>query len=206
MSGTVINFLPASMAQKKQVERERPLAIWQLSDLREASPSQWLLGCIEKQPFAGTAQALWVHHPNLRLATEKLAHLITPRWPAADGSPLLTKTVRAAVQHVEEAVRQGASYEARVVGVYLFWLADCVADVARLTVSGQSPRGETVRWKHFAEPLQKWAQRHSLNELEARLEPEKASQEKLAGLRTHLLARIADPVDVGYMEVHAPRG
>lgn len=204
---TILHFRHTTDRRHKVVEKtDRPSASWMLDELVQAKPAAWLNSTIRSASYASVALSLWTHHPNLRLATERLGNYLTPLWPSSAGGSLLGKTIEKAVAEVDIAVQRGASYEARIVGIYLFWLASCVDDVARLQISGTTPTGEVITWKYFSEPLHQWAARHGMQQLEARLVAEPTSKEALAGLRTHLLAHIADPLDVGYLEIHAPRG
>lgn len=203
---TVIN-LAHSRGARNRTEADAAAAIWPLKDLIPASPNAWLKETVDGKPYAAVALSIWMHHPNLRVATEKLAAYLTPKWPTSKGESLLAKAIENAVCKVEAAVSRGESFEGRVVGVYLFWLANCVADVARVAVFGVAKNGEVMRWQYFSEPLHDWAKRHGMTQLEAVLADETPTEEEIAGLRTHLVARITDnPVDAGYLEMHAPRG
>ncbi|MDP3168136.1 MAG: hypothetical protein Q8N06_22095 [Hydrogenophaga sp.] len=181
--------------------------IWPLSGLSQTSPGAWLDATIDGKAYASVALSLWTHHPQLRAATERLGVLLTPMWPTLAGDSLLACAIENAVTKVDAAVRRGESYEGRVVAIYLYWLANCVAEVARLAVYGENTDGQLLRWRYFSEPLHSWALAHGMKELETVLVAEQPTVEEVAGLRIHLIARLTDdPVDAGYLELLAPRG
>ena len=187
--------------------QSKPVAIWPIKDLAPATPSAWLMETIAGQSYEAVARSVWTHHPNLRIATEKLGEVITHKWPNAKDDAMLAKVVRHAVPRVDMAMQKGEGYSGRVIGLYLFCLTRCIPDVARLSIYGKTGDGEIVRWKAFSEPLQSWALKNGMQELEAHLVGTEPSEEESAGLRTHLVARITtDPVDAGYLEMHASRG
>jgi hypothetical protein len=181
--------------------------IWPVKDL----PSQdqcgkWLNDVITGTDHEGTAISIWTHHPNLRESTEKLASFITPMWPTSDGGSLLQLSVENAVGRAQEAIEKGQAFEGRLIGVYLYGLVSVVTQVARLVIRGVDRNGQTVRWNYFSEPLLQWAGRHGIEQLVVKQATEPASEVVLSGLRTHMIACLASPVDAGYLEKHASYG
>lgn len=181
-------------------------AVWSINALAPKTPNAWLNEIIRNKPYESIALSIWTHQPNLRLATEKLGAYLTPLWPAPDGSSLWSDAIEKAVTRVDIAVQRGESYHGRVVGIYLFWLASCVRDVARIAVHGYNKQGERYVWKYFSQPLSTWVKANAIDHIEAVLVEEEPADEVTAGLRTHLVASITDPVDAGYLEMYAPRG
>lgn len=204
---TVIDFskAQAKRSDRQQVE-EGAVVLWNLSDLAPTRQSSWIRTAVAGSPHEALALTLWRHHPTLKIATERVAQFLTPMWPSCSGESLLAATVQSAVGAVQQAIDAGAAYEARIIGIYLYQLIECAEEVARLRVYGETDAGEILAWRYFSEPLNQWAKRNKLKHLQARQVDAPAIKEAIAGLRTHLLARIADPTDVGYLELHAPRG
>jgi hypothetical protein len=159
-----------------------------------------------KQAYEALALSIWMQAPNLRAATEKLGAYLTPLWPSPQGNSLWSEAIERAVTKVDIAVQRGENYSGRVVGIYLFWLASCVRDVARIKVHGYTKEGERIVWKYFSEPLSVWVKNNAIDHLEAVLVDGEPTEEETTGLRTHLVASITDPIDAGYLEMYAPRG
>jgi hypothetical protein len=203
----------AQIVSLNQYKRKMPLpkprpgvALWPIRQLMPTGPKSWLKEIVSGKPYEATALSLWQHHPNLRRATEKLANYLTPMWPNHQGQSLWSTSVEKALQRVEQAMARGEGFEARIVGIYIYWLSQCAQDIACLEIYGVTPNGDRMRWQYFEEPLNSWAKRYGVTHLEAELVPEPPTQEVVAGLRTHLIAHITDPVDAGYVEMYAPRG
>jgi hypothetical protein len=180
--------------------------VWPVQDIASTTPEVWLQELIKGKPYAHTASSIWMHQPKLRTATEKLGAYLTPMWPTPEGKSLWENAVERAVTRVDFAVQRGESYNGRLVGIYLFWLTSCVCDVAKINVHGYNASGDRFIWKYFSKPLEAWVRDHKITYVEASLVDEDVSAEVVTGLRTHLVARITDPVDAGYLEMYAPRG
>lgn len=181
--------------------------VWPVKDLPdEAEYGQWLDEVITGTPYEGTALSLWTHHQNLRDSAERLASFITPKWPNAQGESLLQQAVHEAVTRAQEAIEQGQAFEGRLVGVYIFGLISVVQEIACLVVRGRNKGGQVLRWEYFSQPLLEWAREHGIDELIVTKAAVRPSAAMLEGLRTHLLARIANPMDAGYLAKHAPHG
>lgn len=195
-----------SRVRQEQTITQEGAAVWSISELAPKAPNAWLNEIIRNKPYESLALSIWMHQPNLRLATEKLGAYLTPLWPAPDGKSLWSEAIEKAVTKVDLAVQRGESYHGRVVGIYLYWLASCVRDVARIKVHGYTKQGERIVWKYFSEPLNTWVKRNAIDHIEAVLVDDEPTEEVTAGLRTHLVASITDPVDAGYLEMYAPRG
>jgi hypothetical protein len=195
-----------SRARQDRLINKGGAAIWPINELAPKIQSAWLNEIIRNKPYENIALSIWIHQPNLRIATEKLGAYLTPLWPAPDGNSLWSEAIEKAVTKVDLAVQRGESYHGRVVGIYLFWLASCVRDVARIRVHGYTKHGELIIWKYFTQPLNTWAKNNAIDRIEAVLVEDEPTEEVTAGLRTHLVASITDPVDAGYLEMYAPRG
>lgn len=181
--------------------------IWPVHELPDgAACGQWLHEVVAGTDYEGTALSLWTHHQNLRDATEKLASFITPRWPSASGGSLLQNAVNEAVTRAHEAIDQGQAFQGRLVGVYLYGLMTVVQDIAGLVIRGKGASGNVHRWEYFSQPLLEWARQHNIEQVLVSKVRERPSAAMVEGLRTHLLARIADPIDAGYLAKHAPHG
>lgn len=185
----------------------RASALWDLKAFRGEPVRTSLNKIIKDQPFEDIARSLWTHHPNLLTATESLAAHITPLWPSSKGGSLLAEAVTNAVSKVDAAVSRGENFQARVIGVYLYWLANSATDIARIGVYGRQRDGSMLRWHYFSEPLLEWARRNEIVEVEAVLLDREPTAAEICGLRMHLVARITNNhVDAGYLELHAPGG
>jgi len=195
-----------SRVRQEQTITQEGAAVWSISELAPKAPNAWLNEIIRNKPYESLARSIWTHQPNLRLATEKLGAYLTPLWPAPDGKSLWSEAIEKAVTKVDQAVQRGESYQGRVVGIYLYWLASCVRDVARIKVHGYTKQGERIVWKYFSEPLSTWVKRNAIDHIEAVLVDDEPTEEVITGLRTHLVASITAPVDAGYLEMYAPRG
>lgn len=181
--------------------------VWPVRDLPdEAEYGKWLNDVIAGTPYEGTALSLWTHHQNLRDSAEKLACFITPKWPNAQGESLLQQAVHDAVTRAQEAIEQGQAFEGRLVGVYIYGLISVVQEIASLVVRGRNRGGQVMRWEYFSQPLLEWARENGIQELIVTKAAVRPSAAMLEGLRTHLLARIANPIDAGYLAKHAPHG
>jgi hypothetical protein len=181
--------------------------VWPVADLPdERQCAEWLDQAIVGASYENTARSLWRHHPNLRISTEKLASYITPLWPAAGGGPLLQVAVERAIGRAQQAIDQGQAFEGRLVGVYLYGLLDVVGDIARLVVRGEDWQGRVLRWEYFEQPLQAWARQHGIDYLIPECTHAPPSDVVLSGLRTHMTAALADPVDAGYLARHPAQG
>jgi hypothetical protein len=114
--------------------------------------------------------------------------------------------VERAVRGAERAVENREAFEGRLIGVYLYGLVSVVEDVARLDVTGVDSNGFGHRWDHFSKPLQDWARGYGMANLFATPRSSPVTDVVLSGLKTHMTARIADPVDAGYLAKYAPQG
>lgn len=181
--------------------------IWPVAELPdERQCGEWLDRVIVGRPYESTALSLWRNQPNLRLATEKLASFITPMWPARRGGSLLQEAVERAVGRAQEAIDQGQAFEGRLVGVYLYGLLCVVNDIAQLTIRGEDRGGQIRRWEYFSQPLLHWARGHGIARVLVQQVPTPPSEVVLTGLRTHMTACLTDPVDAGYLAMHAAHG
>jgi hypothetical protein len=193
--------------QDELVEDDKCADIWPIQQLSHGSSRDWLQGAICGSELESLARSIWMHYPNLQLASERLAAFITPRWPSSTGGSLLSKAVETAVLKVQESVSGGDTFKGRQVGLYLHGLASCVTDVARIAVYGVDDEGETVMWEYFSEPLKDWAEKRGIHQLQAYLADPNTPQGELLGLRTILIGRIAgNHIDAGNLEMYAARG
>ena len=201
---SVINI--GSRARQDRFLTKSGAVAWPINELMPKTPNAWLNEIVRDKPYESIALSIWIHQPNLRIATEKLGAYLTPMWPALNGKSLWSEAIERAVTKVDLAVQRGESYHGRVVGIYLYWLASCVRDVARISVHGYTKHGELVVWRYFSQPLNAWVKSNGIDHIEAVLVEEEPTEEVTTGLRTHLVASITDPVDAGYLEMYAPRG
>lgn len=207
MTTIVLPFTSKRTRKDTRQVRVGQEVIWPVKDLPdEAEYGQWLDEVITGTPYEGTALSLWTHHQNLRDSAEKLASFITPKWPNALGESLLQQAVHDAVTRAQEAIEQGQAFEGRLVGVYIFGLISVVQEIACLVVRGRNKGGQVLRWEYFSQPLLEWARENGIEELVVTKAAVRPSAAMLEGLRTHLLARIANPMDAGYLVKHAPHG
>jgi hypothetical protein len=191
---------------RSKVPSKAGAAVWEVNDLTPRPNENLLKDLVQGKSYESLAQAIWSHQPNLRIATEKLAEFLTPLWPSSEGGSLLSVAIERALEKVDSALQRGENYHARVVGIYLYWLASCVADVARLNVNGFNASGERLPFRYFSEPLHLWVKNNSIQYIEASLVEEEPSEEMITGLRMHLVASITNPEDAGYLEMYAPKG
>jgi streptomycin 6-kinase len=62
-----------------------------------------------------------------------------------------------------------------------------------------------LQWDHFRQPLLEWAQGHGMTEvLASSIDNVSILWER--GMKTTMLAAIADPSEIGFMETYAPHG
>jgi hypothetical protein len=197
----------------KRSRNRRPLldgaeggVVWPVAELPdERQCGEWLTHVIGGTAYERTVQSLWQHQPNLRLATDKLAGFITPKWPAAAGGTLLAVAVERAATRAEELIPQGQAFEGAVVAAYLEGLLEVVAQIGQLVVRGQDRKGQIQRWEYFSKPLLQWARGHGIDRLlvhASMVPPTKLVNE---GLRTHMIAAITTPVEAGYLAKYANR-
>ena len=179
---------------------------WPRRDLERSDPEQWILNAIAGQPYEGFALACWTQQPNLKKATVKLASFITPRWPSEDGSSLLACAIGEAVKRAKLAVDKGEVFTGRFVGVYLYGLTLHAQDVARLSIKGVDRFGVLEYWRPFSEPLQQWASRLGVDTLVAEVVAPGPTEATVEGIRSHMIVRVSDPIDTGYLLKHAAQG
>ncbi len=204
---TVVPFRTRPRTEPIRRSERSSTLVWPVADLPdECQSGEWLDQAILGAAYENTARSLWRHHPNLRSSTEKLAAYITPLWPAADGGPLLQVAVERAIGRAQQAIEQGQAFEGRLVGVYLYGLLDVVGDIAQLVVRGEDWQGRVLRWEYFEQPLQAWARQHGIDYLLPERTQAPPSDVVLSGLRTHMTAALADPIEAGYLARHAPQG
>ena len=94
-----------------------------------------------------------------------------------------------AVKRSEVAVGNGETFTGRFVGVYLYGLTMHAKDVARFSIS-----------------LQTWAVRHGIDTLVAEVSDPVPAEVTIVGIRTHMVVRVSDPIDTGYLMKHAAQG
>lgn len=179
---------------------------WPVDEIVTTDAQQWLVTLIHGRSYESRARSMWRLHPNLYLATEKLAGYLTPHWPGPDGSSALALAIENAVTRVDISVQRGEIFHGRLVGIYLHWLVNCVRDVERIEVHGYTGRGDRVVYRHFSEPLSSWVTVNDIKHIEAFVTETPLSEEVIAGLRTHLIAQITEPIDAGYLALNAPPG
>jgi hypothetical protein len=184
-----------------------PVATWDVAHLIDPLESQgWFFEAVAGKPHENIAVSLWTHHANLRSATEKLAAYITTRWLAPDGRPLIDVAIERAALRAQDAIDRGEAFEGRLVGVYLFGLLSIVGEIARMAVVGVDADGVTQRWPYFAAPLREWAVKAKIQSLALQPLLIAPTEVMLSGLRMHMIARLANPVDAGYLAKHAANG
>lgn len=180
---------------------------WSVADLPDDRQlGDWLNQSIVSQPYGQTVRSLWKNQPNLRLATEQLGSYITPKWPAEAGGPLLQVAVDRAAKRYEEMSEQGQAFEGPLVAAYLEGLLEVIEEIANLVVRGEDDKGQVQRWEHFSQPLAHWAREHGISTLLVHKQLTPASKVVRDGLRTHMVARITNAVDAGYLAKYSGRG
>jgi hypothetical protein len=207
-SNTVVSF-PSKRVLQGAAERctEAACIVWPVAELPdERQCGEWLDQVIVGTPYESIALSLWRNQPVLRQSTDKLASFISPKWPASSGGSLLEEAVARAVMRAEEAIEQGQAFEGRLVGVYLYGLLGVVTDIAQLVIRGEDRLGQLRRWEYFSQPLLPWARQHGIQRLLVHRAENPLSEVVLTGLRTHMIARLTDPVAAGYLAKHASHG
>jgi len=208
MTRNILSFPPRRAVPAPQVRcLEAGCVVWPVAELPdERQCSQCLDDLIVDTAYEGVALSLWRNQPNLRQSTERLANFITPKWPAASGGSLLQLAVERAVMRAQQAIEQGQAFEGRLVGVYLYGLLGVVGEIAQLVVRGEDRDGQMRRWEYFSQPLLAWARQHGIQRVLVHRLETPPSEVVLSGLRTHMTACLADPVDAGYLAKHAGQG
>ncbi|WP_382157153.1 hypothetical protein [Hydrogenophaga sp. ANAO-22] len=202
----IFSLNAARTRQGKAVQGGGGTAYWPLQALESGGPEQWIHDALAGQPYEGFGLSCWAQQPNLKEATLRLASFITPCWPSEDGSSLLVRAIGEAVKRSEVAVGNGETFTGRFVGVYLYGLTMHAKDVARVSISGVDRFGMVQRWRHFSEPLQAWAVRHGIDTLVAEVSDPLPAEVTIVGIRTHMVVRVSDPIDTGYLMKHAAQG
>lgn len=190
----------------RQINSSSAVEHWSRRDLEKDNPEQWVYDALAGKPYEGFALSCWAQQPNLKKATVKLASYITPRWPSEEGSSLLVRAIGEAVRRSEEAVDNGENFTGRFVGVYLYGLTLNARDVARLSIKGVDRFGVVEYWRPFSEPLQQWASRLGIDTLVAETVTPGPTEAAVVGIRTHMVVRVSDPIDTGYLMKHAAHG
>lgn len=196
-------------ARTTRIERLEPVdgeVVWQVTQIPDSSAcSRWLEESIQGQPYAGMMKNLWMDAPQSRQQAERLASFITPNWPAANGTPVMTQALHAAGLQLLEVHHEGTESLPRSLGAYLWGLMTVWQAVGRLSVRGLDRSGKIAQWKHFSKPLLDWARDHGMTEI---LASDRADFSKvwMIGLHDHMLTAIAEPTEIGYMRKFAPMG
>lgn len=202
----VFSLDTARTRQGKTAQGGGGIAYWPLQALASGGPEQWIHDALAGQPYEGFGLSCWAQQPNLKEATVRLASFITPCWPSEDGSSLLVRAIGEAVKRSEVAVGNGETFTGRFVGVYLYGLTMHAKDVARVSISGVDRFGMVQHWRHFSEPLQTWALRHGIDTLVAEVSDPLPAEVTIVGIRAHMVVRVSDPIDTGYLMKHAAQG
>lgn len=197
-----------SNLQEVRLRKERQasdfIQAWPVFDLTPKHSSDWLEKLIENNPQRGLVISIWAHYPNLRTATQKLSHFLTPNWPSDSDTSALYKAIDVATTNVSAAVDQGDQFSGRIIALYLHGLASISKDVARIEIYGEDNKGVDHLWDYFSCPLQEWAKKHKMKEIELHAAREKISDEEILGLRQHLVASICNPRETGFFAAYAP--
>lgn len=202
----VFSLHTARTRQGKTAQGGGGIAYWPLQALESGGPEQWIRDALAGQPYEGFGLSCWAQQPNLKEATVRLASFITPCWPTEDGASLLVRAIGEAVKRSEVAVGNGETFTGRFVGVYLYGLTMHAKDVARVSISGVDRFGMVQHWRHFSEPLQTWAVRHGIDTLVAEVSDPLPAEVTVVGMRAHMVVRVSDPIDTGYLMKHAAQG
>lgn len=202
----VFSLNTARTRQGKTAQGGGGITYWPLQALESGGPEQWIRDALAGQPYEGFGLSCWAQQPNLKEATVRLASFITPCWPSEDGSSLLVRAIGEAVKRSEVAVGNGETFTGRFVGVYLYGLTMHAKDVARVSISGVDRFGMVQHWRHFSEPLQTWAVRHGIDTLVAEVSDPLPAEVTVVGIRAHMVVRVSDPIDTGYLMKHAAQG
>ena len=110
------------------------------------------------------------------------------------------------MSRAQQAIDEGQAFEGRLVGVYLYGLLGVIADIAQVVVRGEDSAGQMRRWPYFSQPLLCWARQHGVQRLQVHRSASPPPEVVLTGLRTHMTACLADPLDAGYLAKHAAQG
>lgn len=190
----------------RRLELQEGEVAWNVGDLPDAERSgEWLDKLIEGKAYEGVLLTVWTHHARTREQAEKLAGFITPMWPSPTGDSLLAQAIDAAGNKLLEVMDENTESYPRMMGAYLWALMSIDSSVARLYIRGVDREGALQEWGFFREPVLTWARRHGITQVVVSdtLTPR---MDLVMGMRTHMMAAIADPVSIGYMLKYAPLG
>lgn len=195
------------MGVRAQSNRQRSaIASWPKQAHEKSNTGQWIFEAVQDTDFHWLARSLWSNQPNLSRATERLAEFITPWFPDCQGKPLLPKAIAAAVESAGAAIGDGDGERlGRLTAAYLQGLVSIADELACIHVTGVDQCGGLCRWG-FSEPLIDWMSEKQLHDVLAHRAEPAANDAMILGMRTHLIARLTDPVDAGYLAKYALHG
>lgn len=198
---------PRRTSKIERLEQMPGEVLWPIQKLPgEAQCARWVDEYVDGKPYEGEVRSLWQNYPRSRAQAESLLSFITPDWPAADGRPLVAHALDSAGERLKLVIdAEGAVNKPRLLGVFLWGLMSIQKEVGRLRVRGLDRNGKVLQWDHFRQPLLEWAQGHGMTEvLASSIDNVSILWER--GMKTTMLAAIADPSEIGFMETYAPHG
>jgi hypothetical protein len=207
-----IDHAPSKAARPRRTTRIEHLqpqegeVVWQVSAIPTQEESErWIERHIEGMSYERLMRMLWAQEPRARKQVHKLISFITPKWPAPNGQSLMGVALDAAGAKLTEVLEEGDEYKPRLIGAFLWGLMSVHPDVARLGVRGLDRAGRVQHWHHFSMSILEWARAHGMTEVLAS-DRDDCSSIWLRGLRTTMVASIAHPTEIGFMERYAPHG
>lgn len=127
-------------------------------------------------------------------------------WRSPTGDSLLAHAIDAAGSKLLEVMDENTESYPRMLGAYLWALMSIDSTVARLYIRGVDREGALQEWGFFREPALSWARRHGINQVVVSCDTLTPRTDTIMGMRTHMMAAIADPASIGYMHKYAPLG
>jgi len=180
--------------------------VWSVEDIPTSEAAElWIDRHIEGKGYENWMKMLWAAEPRVRQQASKLISFITPKWPAPTGQSLMGMALDNAGRNLEMVVEEGYEYKPRLIGVFLRGLMSVHPNVARLDVRGLDRAGHVLHWSHFSSSILDWARMHGIKEVLASDCPDRSAVWQ-HGLHTTMLAAIAHPTEIGFMERYAPQG
>lgn len=179
--------------------------VWSVEDIPTVEAARlWIDRHIEGKGYEHWMRGLWAAEPRVRQQADKLISFITPKWPAPNGQPLMGVALDAAGKNLETVVDEGFEYKPRLVGAFLRGLMSVHPNVARLNVRGLDRAGHVQHWNHFSSSILDWARDCGMKEVLASDCADRSAVWQ-HGLHTVMLAAIAHPTEIGFMERYAPQ-
>ena len=167
-----------------------------------AQPFAGLMRHLQAEQLTGDAEAIWRAHPNLHLATKKLARCVGP-CPTSDGKSAMAVGIAVvrAIREVREGLLSRQTRDTDVISNYHRGLETILRDICVIDVVACSEAKIVSRLRVFEQDLADWVQPHLQTADHIRFVAVDASPDlETRGMRIKMRARIYGNADLGILD------